>query len=264
MYKVLYLNLARNSLRYIIKTYNIKQLHIPYYLCNVIRQSIVREYCKPIFYHIDDNFLPDRDFNKDDFVLYPNYFGICGENVNLLSEKYKNLIVDNAHSFYSEPKGLACFNSARKFFNIYNGSVLWIKNKGININYKTEEFKSISDDENEKIKSEILFMKKEPAFVQSDFLSDKFKNTENMRIKTVRIFEKLHKKYKDINCLKINTKNIYSPFCYPLLCENKAIADKKADELINKGFKIYRYWNSMPETYNEYKFYRNLVPVPLT
>ena len=129
MYKVLYLNLARNSLRYIIKTYGIKQLHIPYYLCNVIRQSIVRENCKPIFYHIDDNFLPDRDFNKDDFVLYPNYFGICGENANLLSEKYKNLIIDNAHSFYSEPKGLACFNSARKFFNVYNGSVLWIKNK---------------------------------------------------------------------------------------------------------------------------------------
>lgn len=263
MYNVLYLNLARNSLRYVIKTYNIKEIHIPYYLCNVIRQSIVKENCKPIFYHIDDNFLPCVKFDKEDFVLYPNYFGICDENVNLLYKQYKNLIVDNAHSFYSEPIGLACFNSARKFFPVYNGSVLWIKNTNRNINYKTEEVKSISDDENERIRSEILFGKEEPAFVPSVFLSVKFKNTENIRIKRVSIFEKMHKKYKDLNCLNINTENIVSPFCYPLLCENEIIADKTAAELIKKGYRIYRYWNSMPETYNEYKFYRNLIPVPL-
>ena len=263
MYKVLYLNLARNSLRYIIKTYRIKKIHIPYYLCNVIRQSIAKENCKPLFYHIDDNFLPCREFEKEDFILYPDYFGICGENVHILAEKYINLIVDNAHSFFSEPKGLACFNSARKFFPVYNGSVLWIKNTDETIKYKTEENKNLLYDENEKIRSEILFREKEPAFVPSDFLSDKFKNTENMRIKRLKFFKKIHKKFKDINCLKINTERIISPFCYPLLCKDEKIADKTADELVKKGYNIYRYWNSMPETYNEYKFYRNLIPVPL-
>ena len=48
--------------------------------------------------------------------------------VNELSSKYTNLIVDNAHSFFSEPKGVASFSSLRKFFNqVRDGSFLYIK-----------------------------------------------------------------------------------------------------------------------------------------
>ena len=120
MYKKLYLNLARNSLRYIIKTYKIKELNIPYYLCKTVRQSIVKEGCKPLFYHIDDNFMPQKTFDENEYVLYPNYFGICDKNVKILSKKYPKIIIDNSHSFYSSPEGFACFNSARKFLREKN------------------------------------------------------------------------------------------------------------------------------------------------
>ena len=81
MYKILTFNLGREALRYIIKTYAIKQMYIPYYLCDVVRHTLVEENCKPLFYHIDANFFPSEEFPQDDYILYPNYWGVCRNNV---------------------------------------------------------------------------------------------------------------------------------------------------------------------------------------
>ena len=112
------LNSARNCLRYIIRAYNITEIYVPYYTCNVVWQAIRSEGCKIKFYHIDDKFMPVQEFQKEDFVLYSNYFGVCAGNVKILSEKYPNLIVDNAQAFYMPSLGLASFNSPRKFFGV--------------------------------------------------------------------------------------------------------------------------------------------------
>ena len=120
-YSVVKLNSARNCLRYIVKAFDIKEIYIPYYLCSAIRLSLSKENCKIHYYHIDDKFYPTCDFKENDFILYPNYFGVCNENVLKLAKKYKNLIVDNAHSFYFEPVGIASFNSVRK--SVPNGSI---------------------------------------------------------------------------------------------------------------------------------------------
>ena len=53
------------------------------------------------------------------------------------------------------------------------------------------------------------------------------------------------------------------PFCYPYLAKTIDEADKLAYELMNKGLQIYRYWRPLPKSYNEYKFYSRLVPIPL-
>ena len=126
MYKVFRFERARDSLGKIIGTYNIKEMRIPYYLCDSVRHTLVKEGCKPVFYHIDDNFMPSVEFDTSDFILYPDYFGICTENVKRLAKIYPKLIVDNAHSYFSEPSGFACFNSAYKF-GLDNCSYLWLK-----------------------------------------------------------------------------------------------------------------------------------------
>lgn len=115
MYEAYNLKLARDCLMYLVKRFHIRQMHIPYYLCDAIRHSLVEAGCKPLFYHIDDEFSPDCDFNKNDYILYPNYFGICGENTKKLADIYPKLIVDNAHAYYDEPMGFACFNAGHKF-----------------------------------------------------------------------------------------------------------------------------------------------------
>ena len=126
-------DLARNALRYLVKSEKITEISVPYYLCDVVRHTLFEEKCKIKFYHIDDNFMPDCDFEENEYILYPNYFGVFGRNVLDLAEKYKNLIVDNAHSYYDKPIGFACFNAGHKFGQ--KDSLLWIKN-----NNKEEDF----------------------------------------------------------------------------------------------------------------------------
>lgn len=73
------LNAARYSLQYTIKTYGISEIYVPYYTCPVVWQMLQKENCKINFYHIDKNFMPVNDFDKNDYILYTNYFGICAK-----------------------------------------------------------------------------------------------------------------------------------------------------------------------------------------
>jgi len=221
MYKILTFNLGREALRQIIRTYDIKQLHIPYYLCDVVRHTLVEEGCKPIFYHIDDNFFPSEDFQKDDFILYPNYWGVCGKNIKKLVSIYPKLIVDNAHAYYDEPSGFACFNAGHKFG--YEKSYLWLQENNI-----------------------------KPQIVEI--------NHNDISIRK-ELFLKLHEKYKPTNILNIDTNSV--PYVYPYLAKTINDADNLAKQLKEEGKTVYRYWNPLPKSFLEYKFYSRLVPIPI-
>lgn len=192
---------ARDALRYIIRKNNITEIYIPYYLCDIIRHAIVAESAKPLFYHIDDNFMPSQSFPKESYLLYPNYFGICDKNIDKLVDTYPRLIVDNAHAYYAKPKGFATIYSPHKFKN----------------------------------------------------------STSNRR----EIFDKIHEELASKNQLRLDLPADAIPFCYPFLAKNLEEADDLVKMLQNKGLTIYRYWNPLPKSYNEYKFYSRLVPIPL-
>ncbi len=209
-------NYARDALKYLIKEFSIEEIYIPYYLCDVIRHSIVEIGSKPLFYHIDDEFMPAREFPTEAFILYPNYFGICDNNVEKMAEKYPKLIVDNAHAYYAKPKGFASFDSERKFLNTEFGANLYIGCETNNI-----------------------------------------KPDYNRRNKFLAIHEKLKSK----NCLNIKLNEDSIPFCYPYLAETIDEADRFVNS--HKELTIYRYWNALPASYNEYKFYSRLVPISL-
>ena len=212
---------ARDAFGYLIQKYEIKEVFMPYYLCDVMRHTAVTHGAKPVFYHIDDGFLPVQDFPRDAYVLYPNYFGICAKNVEKLEELYPKLIVDNAHAYFEKPSGFACFNSAKKFLPVKEGANLWIKD----------------------VCEECLSPEK------TDFLRRE-------------MFLKYHKKLSD-NELNIDISDSCIPFCYPYLASSVEIADRLVEKLTADGKTIYRYWNNLPKSYNEYKFYSRLVPVPL-
>ena len=157
-------NLGRDALKYLVQYYGIKKMHVPYYLCDIVRHTLFDAGCKPVFYHIDDDFFPQKSFSEDDFVLYPNYWGICEVNVNKLVNLYPKLIIDNAHAFYNEPKGLACFSAGHKFG--FKSSYLWLRERK---NFETK----------------------------TDIVQDKAEERK-------QIFIDLHNKYKNINNLKID------------------------------------------------------------
>ena len=207
---------ARDALKFLLKHYSIKEIYIPYYLCDVIRHAIFEIGVKPIFYHIDDNFLPMQEFPHNAYILYPNYFGICDKNVDLMTKKYPKLIVDNAHAYYAKPQGFASFDSERKFLKTEYGANLYIGTK--------------------------------KSFILPDWKRrDKF------------FF--YHKLLKFKNILKIDLKEDCIPFCYPYLAKTIEEADNFVEA--HKDLEIYRYWNALPKTFNEYKFYARLVPIPL-
>ena len=83
MYKLLKLNLARNSLRYILRTYNIKEIYVPYYLCDVIRHSIIKENCKQCLLcapFCPDSSIPVTAGKRADFDLdHCKGCGICSK-----------------------------------------------------------------------------------------------------------------------------------------------------------------------------------------
>ena len=212
---------ARDAFGYLIQKYEIKEVFMPYYLCDVMRHAAVTHGAKPVFYHIDDDFLPVQDFPLDAYVLYPNYFGICAKNVEKLAKLYPKLIVDNAHAYFEKPSGFACFNSAKKFLPVKKGANLWIKD----------------------VCEECLSSEK-PDFLRRE------------------MFLKYHKKLSD-NELNIDISDSCIPFCYPYLAPSIEIADKLVEKLTADGKTIYRYWNNLPKSYNEYKFYSRLVPIPL-
>lgn len=257
-YHLIKLNTARNSLRYIIRAFSIKELYVPYYICPAIRNVVNKEHCRIIYYHIDKKFIPQFQFPIDAFILYPNYFGICSDIVLELSKKYKNLIVDNAHSFYSEPIGIASFNSLRKFFpTLRDGSFLYTK-KIMDIDIKKDKYsyepKVLTYEEickNEhRLDSETIKL-----------ISDVTLNAFNGNDREKRI-EKFNYWQKRLNGnIRISSNDI--PFVYPFFAETKNQADKLVKQLEPEGLTIFRYWNNLPESYPEKIFYTNLVAIPL-
>ena len=77
---IIKLNLARNCLKYLVRIYGIKEIFVPYYSCDTVWKALRQEGCRLHFYHINKNFMPLCEFNKNDFILYINYFGLCDEN----------------------------------------------------------------------------------------------------------------------------------------------------------------------------------------
>lgn len=257
-YQLIKLNTARNALRYLIRAFNIKELYMPYYICPSLRSAVVKEDCKINYYHINSEFYPLFDFPPNVFILYPNYFGICSRIVEELSKKYKNLIVDNAHSFYSEPKGIASFNSLRKFFpTLRDGSFLYTKN--------ISEFE-IEKDVFEYIPQKLTYQdicKNENRldFEDIKYISESTLNALPKTDKKERI-EKFNYWNKRLNGnIKIFENDV--PFVYPYVAKTKEDADNLVSELKKENITIFRYWNNMPDSYPEKIFYTNLVAIPL-
>lgn len=225
MYKHVTFDSGRDCLRYIIKKYGITEMHIPYYLCDAVRHTLAEEKCKPVFYHINDNFYPINDFRKKDFILYPNYWGICTKNTEKLVQKYPKVIVDNAHAFFNAPIGFACFNAGHKFG--FKESYAFIRDKSA--------------------------------------MNWPISNNHPYAISRKKSFLELHMKYGKKNLINIDIENDkqYTPFVYPFLAKTESDADLLVKELKKDGKIIYRYWNPLPKSFCEYKFYSRLVPIPI-
>ena len=271
------LNSARNALRYVIRAYNIQKIHVPYYTCPVVWDAIKAESCKIIPYQINEHFMPKVEFDENDFILYTNYFGICAKQIKNLAKIYKNLIIDNAMSFFTPHFGLASFYSPRKFFGVADGGILLcdkkldekfakdtsyqrfshlIKRVDINSNFAYEDFRHSEDS-----------LDDEPIKEMSN-LSEKLLcacNYKRAKRKRVRNFNLLAKELNSVNLLK--TKKLDEldvPSHYPLMLKN---TDKIYKILLENKIYCPRFWPGTIDLMKgskceiERNFCNNLIPL---
>jgi len=265
------LNSARNCLRYLIKTYDIKKIQIPYYTCNVVWQAARSENCKIKFYHIDENFLPTTEFEKNDFVLYTNYFGVCAKNVELLNKKYPNLIVDNAQAFYMPNLGFASFYSPRKFFGVPDGGYLFCYkkldekfNKGTSYQRFSHLIKRTDADAAEGY-SDFQLNDASLDNEQIELMSDLTRkilsslNYEKIREKRLNNFNILHKLLAQSNELKLQLTKNDVPMVYPYLITDENLRKK----LIKNKIYIATYWSPLDKESYEASLQKYILPLPI-
>ena len=257
------LNLARNCLRYIIRKYGIREIYIPYYTCETVWNSVRKENCKIKFYHVNENFVPIGEFPEDAFILYTNYFGLSLQNCINLAQKYKNLIVDNSHSFYSPHLGLASFNSLRKFFPVSSGAYLYIEDlleedfdedtlELPKVMFHEDYDRFVKNEEFLNAQKQILKMSKsvEKDIIQVDFTKEK----EKRRF----IFKMYESVFSLDNALSLTMKDKNVPYCYPF----SPIKSFYKEVLLKNDFYLLRLWKDFPLSFEESRW-NNLVALPL-
>ena len=266
------LNSARNCLRYIIKAYEIKEIFLPYYTCPVVWQAVRKENCRINFYHIDEHFMPEKEFEKEDYILYTNYFGVCGKNVKKLSAKYKNIIIDNSQAFYMPKYGIASFNSIRKFFGVPDGALLYcdrileeefekstsyqkcahlLKRLDVSMNFGYQDFcfnEEILLDEDIKTISNLT----KSIFNTIDIQKAKEKRLENYRI--------LSSELAKSNKLQIKLDEDDVPMYYPYMVDNYVFY---RNLFAKNNIEIPLYWNNLPKDFPESNLRNKILLFPI-
>ena len=102
---------------------------MPHYICDSML-SPLHEIGVPVsFYSLNSDFSIKDDIKLLDgeWILYVNYFGICGAEQNRLLSKYpkEQIVFDHSQAFFQKPLDcLATIYSPRKFFGVPDGGML--------------------------------------------------------------------------------------------------------------------------------------------
>jgi len=272
------LNSGRNCLYYILKIEKIRKIYIPTYICNAVIEPLENFNISYEFYNIDKKFeiLQDIKLNKNEYILYVNYFALKDKYIKNILKIYKDkLILDYTHSFFKYSyKKIYTFYSPRKFFGVADGGFLYIQDKKVklkkSISYKSYIHLIGRIDINAQIFYEV-YIKNEKKI--SNFKLQKMSNLTKsilssidykfVKQKRLENFKYLHNNLKHIN--NINIKKIdFIPIYYPLLL-NYDVSEVK-QKLIIKKIYIPTLWQEvLQRNINKYEknFVKNMLLLPI-
>lgn len=106
-----------------------KRVWIPGYICDVMLSPLIEMNIDWQLYDLNDDLEIAQDINleKNDWLLYINYFGVCEEKIDDLLQRYprQQIVLDYSHAFFAQSREvLATIYSPRKFFGIPDGGLL--------------------------------------------------------------------------------------------------------------------------------------------
>ncbi len=266
-------NSCRNGFEYILREVRPSHVWMPRYTCHVMKEPLTRSGVPYSTYSVDNEFMPrlSRQLEKDEWIVYTNYFGICSKQAAWLVRKYpNNIIIDNSQAFYDDYLGgVASLYSPRKFFGLPDGGVC-ISARQLNVQ-DLEIDDSINRLSHLYLRRDVgpeagykEFLKNDaslsylPVRRMSNFTEKLLSSVDWQGAKTIRInnFNHLHNYFSVHNELVINTSNIVAPLCYPLLVKNGASLRKK---LIDKSIYIPQYWPEVLDSGTLSEFEKRLI-----
>jgi hypothetical protein len=256
------LNTARNALEYLLRSRKYGKIFIPYFTCDVILEPIKKLEVEFEFYKIDKNLEPVFDLDnikENEGFLYTNYFGLKDVFISKLSKLCRNLIIDNAQSFFSKPiENIDTFYSPRKFFGVPDGSYLH-SNKKLDVflekDKSYERFEHLLRRIDESAQNGYSFfiendqkLSNQPIKVMSALTKTLLAaiNYKACAIKRRENFLYLHKHLKKSNLLKIEFDVESVPMLYPYWSKKQNL---KKILIENKIFSP-TYWHNVLEWCN--------------
>lgn len=277
--EALSLNLGRNAFEFILNSRKYKKVFIPYFTCDVLLQPIKKLKIEFEFYTINEVLEPVFDYSRikeNEGFLYTNYFGIKNEAVNLLSKNCKNLIIDNAQSFFSIPiDGIDTFYSPRKFFGIPDGAYAYCKGvsqikllKDSSFNRFTHLLKRIdlsAEDGFEDFKKSESKFDDLPVMQISSISKKLLQSIDYEKVKRIRKknFDTISYELNPINRLKINIDQNDIPMVYPFWTAKMGIRN----HLLKNKIYTAQYWPNVLEWSNsdsiETKLTKELIHIPI-
>lgn len=272
------LNSCRNALELVLLSLKPKRIWISKYMCDSILQPINHLGLDYQFYPIDENFeITEIDLKNGDVLFYTNYFGLKDSYIRFLAKKFgKQLIVDNAQSFYSDRiHGIATVYSPRKFFGVPDGGIAYVDNPVmLKLNQDTSfdrcrhllrRYDETAPNGYSDFKKNENSLNNRKIMLMSELSKALLKNIDYSNIKKTRNknYNYLRDRLLGVNKFLLNTDEIICPLAYPFYTNDNNLREK----LINNKIYVATYWPNVLEQCNqgdiEFKFANNLLPLPI-
>lgn len=271
------LNCARNCLAYLIQTCGIKKIYLPVFLCDSVENVCKKYNVKIEYYNINQSFYPifEKYLNDNEYLYIVNYYGqLSNSEIIAIKNKYENIIVDNAQSFFQMPvDGVDTIYTCRKFFGVADGAYLYtdafLENEiETDVSYSRMHFllgrfeKGANEFYDEYVLNNKHFSD-EPIKKMSALTKNLLKAIDYERVKNIRTdnFLCLSKYLGNINQLNLNIPD--GAFMYPLYLKNGSMLRKQLQKM-----KIYvpTLWpnvvNESTLGSTEYDYAKNILPLP--
>lgn len=250
-----------------------RKVWMPNYICDSMLSPLHEIGVSVSFYSLNSDFsIKDKiELLDDEWILYVNYFGICGAEQNRLLSKYpkEQLVFDHSQAFFQNPLDcLATIYSPRKFFGVPDGGMLSTRLKIRNDIVQDES----SHDRTKHLLKRACFTP-EKGYADYQMAESSLQNClpKGMSVFTERLlktidykavknqrnsnFWYLQEALASVNKIQIDRTYVDGPMVYPFLTDNVSLKS----ELIKRRIFIPTYWPEVGQRSNSGVFEHKLM-----
>ena len=269
------LNIARNCLEHLVITNDIKDIYLPFFMCEVVLAPLKKHKVNIHYYSINESLeiKGKPSFNK--WTIVNNYFGIKDRYLDSF-DNIPRIIFDCAQAFFYKPSiAHTSFYSARKFFGVPDGAYLYsnnpnrlpleVDNSWNRIAHLTKRIELGAEQAYELFKDNEAILSNVPLKKMSQLTETMLGSLDYQQIQKKRNnnFNFLHSHLKGNNQLVIDTE-INAPLSYPFWYAAKR--GLRSYLIKNKVF-IPTYWpnvlTSMKKNTLEYALADEIIHLPI-